>query len=415
MILLHTIKSALSGLLIHKGRSALTVLGIVIGVMSIILIVSIGKGAEGLILKEIGGLGADTIVIRPGKEPTGPTDLIDTMFSDSLTKKDLVALKKESNVPYLKEIAPAIFMSASVSYKGETYRPQIFGWNAEFMGKMFDIYPEYGRNFGETEIKQKASVAIVGYEVAEELFGGGEVAVGKYMNIKGKRFRVLGVLPKKGQVVFLNVDKMVLIPPSTAQTYLLGIDYYHEILVKVESPELVDRTVVDIENTLRETHGITDSDKDDFFVETQQNMIEQVGSILGILTAFLSSVVAVALLVGGIGVMNIMLVTVTERTREIGLRKAVGATNRDILRQFLVESVFLTIAGGVIGIIIGFILSLVATYGISVYLDSDWVFSFPVNAAILAVVVSAIVGVVFGLYPARKASRKSPIEALRYE
>ncbi len=415
MVFPHLLKTAYVGLKTNKTRSALTILGIVIGITAIILIVSIGRGAESLILKEIGGLGADTVVLRPGKEPTGPTDLMDTMFSDSLKQRDVDALKKKSNVPYLKEIAPAVFMSASVSYKGETYRPQIFGWDAEFMGSMFDIYPEFGVAFGETEIKQKASVAILGYEVAEELFGGGENAVGKHVNIKGKRFRVTGVLPQKGQVVFLNVDKMVLIPPSTAQTYLLGIDHFHEILMKIEAPEFVDRSVVDIETTIRELHGITDPDKDDFFVETQQNMIEQVGVILGILTAFLSSVVAISLVVGGIGVMNIMLVSVTERTREIGLRKAVGATDADILKQFLIESVVLTGLGGAIGVLLGVVLSMIASFGLSFYLNTAWDFSFPMSAALLGVGVSALVGLIFGIYPARKASRKSPIEALRYE
>ena len=204
-------------------------------------------------------------------------------------------------------------------------------------------------------------------------------------------------------------------PYTTAQLYLLGIDYFHEIIVKAESQEAVLRTVRDIELTLRENHGITDPEDDDFFVTTQEGIVEQVQIIIGSLTAFLSSVVAIALVVGGIGVMNIMLVSVTERTREIGLRKAVGATEGDILSQFLFEAVILTVVGGIIGIILGTGLSFLASFVLTAILGVTWIFVFPITAALLGLFVSGLVGLVFGLYPARQAARKSPIEALRYE
>jgi len=414
MTLRDTLKIALGGLGTSKSRSALTILGIVIGITSIILIVSLGRAAEGLIIQELGGLGADVVVIRPGKEPTGPSDFADTLFSDSLTKSDLVALQKKINVPDLADIAPVVVVTGNISYQGETFRPVMFGWSSMFLGEIFDLYPEEGVLFGETEIRNRASVVVIGSKVKDELFGQ-ERAVGKTVRIKNRNFRVVGVLPPRGQVAFLNADDLVVMPYTTAQTYLLGIDYYNEIMVRVATAEAVPRAVRDIELTLREQHGITDPDKDDFFVVTQKGVLEQVASILSVLTVFLSSVVAISLVVGGIGVMNIMLVSVSERTKEIGLRKALGATDKNILTQFLFEAMILTGVGGVIGILLGVFFSLIVSILLTTFLGFAWVFSFPVAAATLGLGISVLVGLVFGIYPARQAARKSPIEALQYE
>jgi len=255
---------------------------------------------------------------------------------------------------------------------------------------------------------------VIGSKVEGELFSG-ESALGKNIKIRDHNFRVIGVFPEYGQVMFFNIDELVLMPYTTAQTYLLGIDYYHEVMMRVNDPENLDRAVFDIESTIRERHNIDDPKDDDFFVETQQGVVDQIGTILSVLTLFLASVVAISLVVGGIGVMNIMLVSVTERTREIGLRKAIGATNKDIMFQFLLESILLTFAGGVIGIAIGVLLAVLSSFALSYSLSDEWTFSFPFSAALLGVGVSSIVGLIFGLYPARKASKKSPIEALRYE
>jgi putative ABC transport system permease protein len=410
----HAIQIALEATTIHRGRSALTILGIVIGIGAVMVIMSAGRGAEGLILSELSGFGAEVVVVRPGQEPKGPSDIGATLFSDSLKERDLKALQKKGNVPDLVNVVPALLVPGSVSYGGETYRPTVFGWSAEFMGDMMNLYPAQGVFFDDNDIRNKAKVAVIGSKVKEELFGESD-AVGKSLKIKDQSLRVVGVLPERGQTPLFNVNDIVVLPYSTAQTYLLGIDYYHEIMVKTASPDRVQRAVRDIEATLRQTHGIEDPSKDDFFVVTQQGVVDQIKSIIGILTAFLAAVVAVALVVGGIGVMNIMLVSVTERTREIGLRKAIGATNKDIMIQFLLEAIFLTLAGGVIGIVLGALLSFGLAFVLSSVVGLTWEFVFPLGAVWLGLGVAAFVGVLFGLYPARQASQKSPIEALRYE
>jgi putative ABC transport system permease protein len=410
----HNFRTAVTGLKTNKSRSLLTILGIVIGIASIILIMSVGQGAQDLILNEIKGMGSETIVIRPGREPKGPTDVAESIFLDSLKKRDIDMLIKNSDILEIEKVAPAVIVPGSVSYQGETFRAFTLGWDADFMADIYNLYPAEGNLFDATDIKQKASVAMIGSKVKNELFGESN-AVGEKIKIKNKNFRVIGVYQPRGQVAFFNIDEVILIPYSTAQSYLLGIDHYHEVIVKAKNADSVDRTVAGIKAVMRESHGITDPEKDDFFVVTQQGLVDQVKTITNILTIFLTLVVAVALVVGGIGVMNIMLVSVTERTREIGLRKSLGATNNNIMNQFLMEAIILTVLGGGVGILLGAGMSLLVAFVLKNFLGLAWSFNFPVLAAVLGLAVSALVGLVFGIYPARQASKKSPIEALRYE
>ncbi|HXF44441.1 MAG TPA: ABC transporter permease [Candidatus Paceibacterota bacterium] len=408
-----TFKTSVQGLQTHKSRSFLTILGIVIGITAIIMVMSLGAGAERLILGQLQSFGAKTIVIAPGRHPKGPSDIIST-FADSLKQKDVNALFNKSNVPHLSRLMPVVFGSESAAYGGETYRPNVFGVTGLFT-EIYDVYPKVGRVFTEEEVRGYADVVIIGEDAREELFGESEEALGKRIRIKGRNLQVIGILPKTGQFSFFNFDQAVIMPYTTAQQYIFGIKYFHRLVVEADSEENVPNTVENIKTTLRNSHNITDPEKDDFFVETQADAIETVSKITTALTAFLTAMAAISLLVGGVGIMNIMLVSVTERTREIGLRKALGATNKDILRQFLFEAVILTGTGGVIGIVLGFALSFTASIVLQRFILSSWESFFSIPAVFLGLAVSAFIGFVFGIYPAREASRKDPIEALRYE
>lgn len=409
-----TLQIATESILAHKARSILTILGVIIGVTSIIIIVSIGKGAENLISNEITSLGADIVWIEPGREPEGPTDFASAIFSNTLKTGDIEALKDKNNVPGLVDIAPAVMVPGSVSYEGETYRPISIGWSAKFFGNVYNIFPEEGSYFDDISIRNKEKVAVLGSRVKDELFGENN-AIGETIKIKDVNFRVVGVLPKKGQIMFFDIGELVMVPYTTAQSQLLGIDYYNEVWVQVKSVDVVEETVLDIKETLRNRHGITNPEKDDFYILTQQNLLDQISNILNIVTTLIGSVVAISLVVGGVGIMNIMLVSVAERTKEIGLRKAIGATKENITTQFLLEAAILAGVGGLFGIIFGAIISFAITTVFSAVTDIPWTFVFPLPAAVLGFVVAIITGIVFGIYPARQAAKKSPIEAIRYE
>jgi putative ABC transport system permease protein len=405
-------KIALNGLKRNRSRSLLTILGIVIGITAIMMVMSIGQGAQNLILSQMQALGPKIITVLPGREPKGVTGML-SMFSDSLKTSDLEALKNKNNVPHLTNIIPIVFGNEVVSYGGETYRATILGVS-EFFNKIYNISVDEGDTLTEDDVKSYADVAIIGYKVKENLFNG-DSAINQKIKIKNRNFRVIGVFSQKGQGTFVNFDEIVIIPYTTAQQYLFGIKYFNRIVIEVDKEENVNDTVEDIKETLRTNHHITDPDKDDFHIQTQAQAMEQTKTVTNTLKYFLAAVAAISLLVGGVGIMNIMLVSVTERTKEIGLRKALGATPKEILLQFLLEAVFLTLSGGIIGVILGATNSLLASLILSKLLAVNWQFTFPFSAMFLGLFTSGIIGLIFGLYPARKAAQKSPIEALRYE
>lgn len=412
MTLKNAFKISINGLGSRKSRSVLTILGIVIGITAIILVMSLGEGVQQLILSQIQSIGSKVIAIAPGRHPKGPSDIIST-FTDSLKQHDLEELSKKTNVPHASKIMPVVFGSQTAAYGNETYRPTIFGVT-DYFTDVYDIYPGEGRVFTEEEIKNYADVVVIGSKVKDQLFGENS-AMGEKIKIKGRNFRIIGIFSQKGQVSFLNFDEAAIIPYTTAQQYIFGIKYFHRLVIEADTEENVGRTVEDIKATLRNSHNITDPEKDDFFVETQAEAMETVSTITDILTLFLVVVAAISLIVGGIGIMNIMLVSVTERTREIGLRKAVGATDKNIMTQFLLEAILLTATGGIIGISLGAFLSFIISFILSRVLSLNWAFSLPISAVVLGIGVSTLIGLIFGLYPARQASKKSPIEALRYE
>src|SRR3989344_4489174 len=413
----HSIRTAIAGLRTNRSRSALTILGIVIGITAIIVIVSLGNGAQALILGQVQGIGSKTIAIIPGRQPSGISDFA-SVFLDSLKERDLETILNKSNVPHAERVMPVVFGSIRTAFRNETYQATMLGAGNgiedDIMRSIFDVSTEEGSMFTAADVKSKASVVVIGSKVRNKLFGT-DPALGEKIKIKDNQFRVIGILPSKGQVSFFNFDEMVLVPYTVAQQYILGRKYFDRIIVSADSEENISRTVQDIKILLRSNHRIDDPEKDDFFVETQADIAERLRVVTNALTAFLVAVAAVSLFVGGVGIMNIMLVSVTERTREIGLRKAIGATERDILTQFLLEAITLTATGGIIGIILGVSFSFGASLILSRVIGFGWSFSFPWLAALIGIIVSALIGLVFGLYPARQAARKSPMEALRYE
>lgn len=409
------LKIATNSLKTHKSRSALTILGIVIGISAIILIMSIGGSAQNLIISEVQGLGSNTIIVIPGRQPKGPTDpsVVESLMSDSLKDRELKALENKMNAPYITKIIPIVFGVGTAAYEAQTYRPTIIG-AAEGILDFFNIQPAVGRAISEDDVKSNSNVVVIGSRVKDELFGQSD-ALNQKIKLNNKLFRVIGVLSKKGQVSFFNFDEVVMTPVTTAQLYLFGIKHYNRLIIEVDSETHIPQTVQDITTTLRNLHNITNPDKDDFYIVTQAEIIKSISTITNILKLLLVSVAAISLVVGGIGIMNIMLVSVTERTREIGLRKAIGATNSNIMSQFLFEAVILTLLGGIFGIALGVGTNYVGTLLVRKFGNLDWAFIFPIPAVILGLSVSGIVGLIFGIYPARQAASKSPIEALRYE
>ncbi|MBP9863976.1 ABC transporter permease [Patescibacteria group bacterium] len=402
------IQSSLQSLARTKARSVLTMLGIVIGVMSVILMLSVGEAAQRYILAQISSFGSDTMFIANGPETDqGQPSLF---VKESLTMKDV---KKLQSVAWISMIAAKLQQDDQVTAGGFTTNAQVVGTMPDEI-RLNDIQPRLGVFFQSSAVDANAKEAVLGNDIATTAFGA-EDPIGKSIKISNTNFRVVGVMAKSGTKGFQNVDTQVYVPVTTAME-VYNKKYVSMISLRPTVPLADAKNRIQI--LLRERHGIDNPTgelaKDDFHLMTQEDLIRSADTITNILQILLVSIAAISLIVGGIGIMNIMYVSVTERTHEIGLRKAVGAQSRDVLRQFLVEAVVQTMIGGVIGTALGVGFSWLGIQIISSF-QSGWEFSMSWNGVLLGISVSALIGVTFGYFPARRAAFLHPIDALRFE
>jgi putative ABC transport system permease protein len=408
-----TIRIAYIGLKTKKSRTFLTMLGIIIGISSVIIIVSVGSGAQSLILNQVKSMGSNLIGIFPGaSEETGPPPSVMGIVNTDLKNEDIESLLKNNNVPNAVDVTYYVRGVGTLQWKANKYDGTFVGTTASY-ASIHNLSVEKGRFFNEEEENNLGRVVVLGFEVKEKLFGEND-PLGVNIKIKKEEFRVIGVAEKKGTAAFENQDALVFIPVSTAQKIMLGIDYVSIARVKIDSEENTSQAVEDIRRALRDRHNLDKNEPDDFSIRAQTQAIEIFSSITDSLKYFLAAIAAISLLVGGIGIMNIMLIAVVERTREVGLRKALGAKNRNIMNQFLAESVVVTLVGGMIGIIFGAVVSFLVAV-VARQLGYEWDFVISYQAILLSCSISALVGLIFGIYPARKAAKLNPIEALRYE
>ncbi len=408
MTLWQSFLEALESLSSNKMRSALTILGIVIGVAAVIAMVSVGRGAQNTITDSIQGIGTNLLfVIRGGAE--------DVRNPQPITLGDAEAIADPFQAPSVGAVAPALQGSAEITFGGESTTTSLMGVTPDY-AYVRNYQVTEGEFINEEHMLGQASVVLLGPEVAKTLFGRTEGLVGETVRIEGQPFRVLGVLESKGGSGFANVDDQAFVPFSTAQARLIRRatrDRVDMLIVSAVDAESVPAASEEIAQILRTRHR-TEIGADDFTILTQEDFLDVAGTITNVLTIFLGGIAAISLLVGGIGIMNIMLVSVTERTREIGLRKAVGAHKSDILIQFLTESSVLSLIGGLIGIALGWAIAMI----VGQIANAN---NAPINPTIgldivlIATIFSTAVGLFFGLYPANRAASLEPVEALRYE
>jgi putative ABC transport system permease protein len=406
-MLRQSVVEALESLASNKMRSGLTVLGIVIGVGAVIALLAIGQGAQATITGSISDIGTNLLFVMRSQDQ-------EVRVRDHLTLTDAEALGDSFAAPSVIGVAPMLMGSVAATYGGESTVTQALGVTPAY-APVRNVEMAEGSFISEEQMLGRAAVVVLGPDTVETLFGRREGVVGETVRIEGQPFRILGVTAAKGGSGFSNEDDQVFLPLTTAQTRLFSRDrdQVDMIIAQAISAEAVDQASEEISTILRLRHR-TPIGVDDFTVFTQRDFIDTAQSITGVLTIFLGGIAAISLLVGGIGIMNIMLVSVTERTREIGLRKAVGARKRDILIQFLTESSLLSLFGGLIGILLGWGLSMLVG-AIAAASDAELNPTVSLNAILLATLFSAAVGLFFGLYPAKRAADLEPVEALRHE
>ena len=402
------IVEALESVSSNKLRSALTILGIVIGVGAVIAMLAVGNGAQETITGSISGIGSNLLFVFRGNQTT------ELSHVEPLTMDDATALLDQFQAPSIDKVAPIISDNGKVTYGGESTSTSITGVTASYAAvRNFKV--SEGEFITDAQDLGRASVAVIGVDVADKLFDRRDGLVGETIRIEGQPFRIIGVLESKGGGSFGSEDNVVMVPFSTAQARLIrrSRDNVDTIFVSVLKPELMTQAKDEISQILRTRHR-TKVGEDDFTIFSQDDFVATAKTITGVLTIFLGGIAGISLLVGGIGIMNIMLVSVTERTREIGLRKALGARKRDILVQFLTESSLLSLLGGIIGIGLGWLIAFIVGK-IAAASGTPFTPVVGLNAILLATLFSTAVGLFFGIYPANRAANLEPVEALRYE
>lgn len=409
-ILLKYIKISWVAIKENRGRSFLTMLGIIIGVGAVVLMTSLGRGAESLILGSVTSLGSNLIYIIPGSPDEGLTGAITAI--DRIKYRDYLALKKAD---FLENVTPFLVQDSNLVYGQQNEKVQVHGTTIGYT-KLMNFYPEKGRFIEDFDVSGANRVIVLGYKISDRLFGD-QNPLNREVKIKGLSFRVIGIMEPQGGNAFESLDEMAFIPVTTMQTYLFGVDYVQNIMAGAADGK-VDEAIIQTREMIRRLHNIEnpeeDPAKDDFTIMSQAQALGIFTSVSSVLTLFIVLIASISLLVGGIGIMNIMYVSVNQRTREVGLRKAVGATRRDIMLQFLVEASSLTLLGGLLGVVFGLGTSYLLSLIILRY-QPTWQFLINEQALLISLMVSILIGIIFGIYPARKAARLDPIEALRYE
>ena len=401
------IRIAFNALLRNKLRAFLTMLGIIIGVASVIAMVAIGQGSKLSIQTQLSGMGSNMIVIRPNSNVTGGARL-DATSIQTLTLPDVTALQKKSN--YLSAVSPSATARGQVIYGNNNWSTTIQGVNTLYLDTIRQWPISSGNEFTIRDISSETKVCLLGQTVVNNLFSNGENPVGKYVRFVKIPFLVIGVLAPKGANAFgQDQDDIIVAPYTTVQKRILSSIYFQNIYASSRDEGTTVEAVTEISQIMRESHRLKPSDDDDFAVRTMEELIKTFTSTSQLLTILLAVIAGISLVVGGIGIMNIMYVSVTERTREIGLRMAIGATGVDILLQFLTEAIMISFTGALIGVLLGITASLLVTYFLS------WPTLITEYSIVLSFMVCVITGVFFGFYPAQKASRLDPIDALRYE